>query len=99
MRGGLGMQPIWGHLGRVKPQKTKAKKERGVGKATNLGGGGWLSWVKLQNQEAKKARAVGKAPNLGDLEGKTPKKESKERAGGWEATNLEGSWAVKIPKP
>ena len=28
-----------GDLGHVKPQKTKAKKGRGVGKATNLGGG------------------------------------------------------------
>ena len=80
-----------GSLGRIKPQNWKAKKERGVGKATNLWG---LGWVKPQKPKAKKAREVGKATNLGGFgAGKTPKTESKESGGGgWEGNQPGGIW-------
>ena len=41
-----------GSLGRIKPQNWKAKKERGVGKATNLWGLGWVKTPKTESKES-----------------------------------------------
>ena len=76
------------NLGRLKPQNWKAKKERGDGKATNLGGFGL---VKPQNQEANKARGLGRQPTGGNLGRVKPQKpKAKKERGVEKATNLGG---------
>ena len=82
-----GNQP--GGFGRVKPQKPKAMKARGVGKATNLGGFGAGKTPKTESKESAGGRGLGRQPTWGDLGRVKPQKPKAKKARGvGKATNL-----------
>ena len=86
-------------MGRVKPQIPKAKKARGVGKATNLGGFGAGKTPKTESKESA-GGWEGNQPG-GDLRRVKPQKtKAKKAQGGWEGNQPGGILGrVKPQKP
>ena len=69
-----------GSLGRIKPQNWKAKKARGVGKATNLWGFG--AGKNPKNRKQRKRGGLVRQPTWGDLGRVKPQKAKAKKARG-----------------
>ena len=79
-----------GSLGQIEPQNWKAKKARGVGKATNREK---LAAGKSLKTEMQTKRGGWEDNQPGEFgAGKTPKRESKEGAGSWEGKQPRRIW-------